>query len=74
MKRTIVTTTALAFAFAAASPLFASGTSATKKAEEVCKEQAKKEHIGHSNMQAYMKTCVEKHQQTTSGTQPPPAK
>lgn len=76
MKRVIVTTTLLAFALSAASPLFAADTAAQKSAEAACKAQAEKEHVAKDKLDAYMKSCIQKHAQaatTPGGTPAQPA-
>ncbi len=65
MNRIVATTVAMAFALSAASPLFAADKSSTKTPEQICKAQAKKQHVSKSKLDAYLKTCVEKH--TKSG-------
>ena len=72
MKRTTVTTTLLAFALSAASPLFAADTGAHQSAEAACKAQAEKEHVAKDKLDAYLKSCIPKHTQaaTTHGGTP----
>ncbi|MGA7982941.1 MAG: hypothetical protein WCA32_22295 [Chromatiaceae bacterium] len=62
MKRTLVTTTALAFLFAAGAPAFA----AHKTPEQLCKEQATKEHVSKHKREAFIKSCVQKHEKSMS--------
>jgi hypothetical protein len=61
MKRIVATTTVLAFALSIASPLFAAEKKVTKTPEEICKEQAAKEHVSKHKREAYIKSCVAKH-------------
>lgn len=65
MMRTLATGTALVFMMAASGPLFAA-TKTAKTPEQICKSQAKKEHVASSKMQAYMDSCIAKHQSSSS--------
>ena len=72
MTRTLATGTALVFLLTASGPLFAA-TKTHKTPEQVCKAQAKKEHVSSGKMQAYMDSCIAKHQKpasTSSSTKP----
>lgn len=66
MKRTLATGTALAFLLAASGPLFAATNTHHKTPQQICKSQAKKEHVSKSKMQAYMDSCITKHQASSS--------
>ncbi len=66
MKNAIVTTTLLTLALAGGSPLFAADTAAQKSAEATCKAQAEKEHVSKDKLDAYMKSCMQKHSQATA--------
>jgi hypothetical protein len=74
MKRTLVTTTILAFALSTAAPLFAAEMGTAQKTpaqiEQMCKSSAKKEHIAKSKREAYVKSCVEKHTAKAPATAP----
>ena len=67
MKRTLATGTALVFLLAASGPLFAAAKT-HKSPEQICKAQAKKEHVASSKMQAYMDACIAKHQTPASSS------
>lgn len=58
MKKTILLASAAALAFAASLPAVAAEH---KSHEEMCKEQATKHKVPADKMDAYVKTCVEKH-------------
>jgi hypothetical protein len=63
MKHTLLTTTALAFVLAAGAPAFAAHH---KTPEQICKEQAKKEHVSKHKREAFIKSCVKKHKKSMS--------
>ena len=68
MSREIVATTAaLALLLAAGAPTFAA-QKATHTPEQLCAQQAKKEHVSKSKRHAYIKSCVEKHEKSMGGT------
>ena len=63
MKRIVATSLALVFALSVA-PLYAAKKT-PKTPEHICKAEAKKEHVAKSKLEAFMKTCVEKHTNST---------
>jgi hypothetical protein len=63
MKKAVLAVTALSVFFAASLPALAK-----KSPEEVCKGLAEKHHVTAEKMDAYMKTCVEKHTKKTHKT------
>jgi hypothetical protein len=58
MKKTILLASAAALAFGASTAVIAAEH---KSHEEMCKEQATKHKVPADKMDAYVKTCVEKH-------------
>ncbi len=66
MKKTVLAATALSVFFAASLPLMAA--TKHKTPDETCHALAKKHHVPEDKIDAYMKTCVEKHTKTAHKT------
>jgi len=72
MKRTLVTTTALLFALSGAAPVFAAEKDMSHQAaEQTCRSLAAKHHVSKSQLDAYMKSCVEKQTNRSASTTSP---
>jgi len=57
MKKLIALTAIAALMSGVSFSTFAAG----KSAEEMCKQKAEKQHVSEDKMDAFIKTCVEKH-------------
>jgi hypothetical protein len=67
MKPTQVAAGLLAFVVAASSALFAAEQAqAAQTPTQTCRELAKKEHVSGAKLDAYMKSCVQKHSSTSA--------
>jgi hypothetical protein len=68
-REIIVTTTALALLLAASAPSFAAHKAKTP--EQICAQQAKKEHVSKGKRHAFIQSCVEKHKKSMEGSKGP---
>ena len=68
MKHILLTSSVLALALSTSAPLFAAPKSEMKQTpKETCEALAAKEHVSKHKMNAYLKSCVEKHTAKTHG-------
>ena len=68
MKKLFIPVAALSVMFAASLPTFAAEKATSHEAlEKQCKEMAHKEKVPTDKQHAYIKSCVEKHSQKTTG-------
>jgi hypothetical protein len=70
-REIIATTAALALLLAASAPSFASKKATHHTPEQICAQQAKKEHVSKSKRHAFIESCVEKHKKSMEGAKEP---
>lgn len=68
MKKLVVLTAAVALLSGVSMSTFAA-----KSPEEMCKAKAEKQHVSADKLDAFVKTCVEKHSKHHAAKHPAPA-
>jgi len=66
MKRIAMTAAIATVALTSASYLFADDAGKTMSAEQQCRAEAKKAHVAKDDMDAYLKSCIEKQGKTSN--------